>query len=61
MPVLILFGDRDLLKKGYTEPLQRVRKDWQVIDIKDADHLSCILKLQFREEIQKWLATQSRR
>ena len=58
VPVLILFGDRDGLKKGYVEPLLRVRKDWPVIEIKDADHITCILKPQFKEEIRKWLATQ---
>jgi hypothetical protein len=61
VPVLILFGDRDFLKKGYVEPLERVRKDWQVIDVKDADHVSCILRPQFKEEIQKWLAKQAQR
>jgi pimeloyl-ACP methyl ester carboxylesterase len=55
VPVLILFGDRDFLRNGYVEPLQRVRKDWQVIDIKDADHISCVLRPQFREEIRTWL------
>jgi pimeloyl-ACP methyl ester carboxylesterase len=60
-PVLILFGDNDLLKKGYVEPLARVRKDWPVIEIKDADHISCILRPQFKEEIQKWLAKQAQR
>jgi pimeloyl-ACP methyl ester carboxylesterase len=58
VPVLVLFGDRDGLKKGYLEPLRRVRKDWPVIEIKDADHITCILKSQFKEEIQKWLAKQ---
>ena len=58
VPVVVLFGDRDGLKKGYAEPLQRVRKDWPVIEIKDADHISCIFKPQFKEEIQKWLAKQ---
>jgi pimeloyl-ACP methyl ester carboxylesterase len=61
VPVVILFGDRDFLKKGYVEPLERVRKDWQVVDIKDADHITCILKPQFKEEIQKWLAKQAHR
>ena len=59
--MLVLFGDHDFLKKGYVEPLQRVRKDWPVIDIQDADHISCILKPQFKEEIQKWLAKQRQR
>ena len=43
------------------DPLKRVRKDWPVIEIKDADHVSCILKPQFKEEIQKWLARQRQR
>jgi pimeloyl-ACP methyl ester carboxylesterase len=60
-PVIILFGDRDGLKKGYVEPLKSVRKDWTVVEIKDADHVSCILKPQFKEEIQKWLAKQAAR
>jgi pimeloyl-ACP methyl ester carboxylesterase len=59
-PVVILIGDRDIIKRGYTDPLKRVRKDWQVIDIKDADHITCILKPQFKEEIQKWLAKQTK-
>jgi pimeloyl-ACP methyl ester carboxylesterase len=58
VPVVVLFGDRDFLKTGYTAPLKRVHKDWQVIDIKDADHFSCIFKPQFREEIHKWLGKQ---
>jgi pimeloyl-ACP methyl ester carboxylesterase len=61
VPVLILFGDHDGLKNGYVEPLKRVRKDWSVIEIEDADHITCILKPQFREEIQKWLAQQKQR
>lgn len=60
-PVVILFGDNDVIKRGYVEPLKKVRDDWQVIEIKDANHLSCIMKPQFREEIQKWLNQQSQR
>ncbi len=58
VPVVILFGDRDGLKAFYADPLKTVRKDWRVIEIADADHISCIFKPQFREEIQKWLAGQ---
>jgi hypothetical protein len=50
-------GDEDeIVTKLYVEPLQRVRKDWPIIAIKDADHITCILKPQFKEEIQTWLA-----
>jgi pimeloyl-ACP methyl ester carboxylesterase len=59
-PVVILFGDKDPIRKGYTEPLKRVRTDWNVIDIKDADHISCVAKPQFKEEIQKWLAERTK-
>jgi pimeloyl-ACP methyl ester carboxylesterase len=61
VPVTVLFGDRDFLRKGYLEPLQQARKDWPVIEIKDADHLSCVIRPQFKEELQKWLAKQTAR
>jgi pimeloyl-ACP methyl ester carboxylesterase len=61
VPVTILVGDKDdLVKKLYVEPLQKVRKDWPVIEIKDADHLTCVLKPQFREEIATWLKKNTR-
>jgi pimeloyl-ACP methyl ester carboxylesterase len=56
VPVTVLVGDQDdLIKKLYVEPLEKVRKDWPVIEIKDANHFTCILKQQFREEIASWL------
>jgi pimeloyl-ACP methyl ester carboxylesterase len=60
VPVTILVGDDDgLIKKLYVEPLRSVRSDWPVVEIKGANHLTCIIKPQFQEEIQKWLAKQS--
>jgi pimeloyl-ACP methyl ester carboxylesterase len=53
--VLILVGDRDPTRKLYVVPLQKVRNDWQVIEIQGAGHLNCIFKKQFIEEIEKWL------
>jgi pimeloyl-ACP methyl ester carboxylesterase len=55
VPVTMLIGDKDGLKKSYVDPLQKVRKDWPVVEIADADHITCILKLQFREEIAAWI------
>jgi pimeloyl-ACP methyl ester carboxylesterase len=56
VPVAVLVGDKDgLIKKLYLEPLQQVREDWPVTEIKDANHITCILKPQFREEIAAWL------
>lgn len=56
VPVTVLVGSKDeLIKKLYVDPLQNVRKDWAVTQIKDADHISCAAKKQFREEIAAWL------
>jgi pimeloyl-ACP methyl ester carboxylesterase len=52
VPVTVLVGEKDdLIKRLYVTPLQRVRRDWPVIEIKDANHINCILKEQFQEEI----------
>lgn len=58
VPVTILFGDRDFLRHAYADPLKVVRKDWPIVEIRGANHLNCIFKPQFRDEIQKWLAKQ---
>jgi pimeloyl-ACP methyl ester carboxylesterase len=55
IPVEILVGDRDPMKKLYVEPLETVRSDWRVIEIEGAGHLNCIFKKQFIDEIEKWL------
>jgi hypothetical protein len=38
----------------------QVHKDWPVIEIKGANHITCILKEQFREEIVAWLKKNSK-
>lgn len=56
VPVAIVIGEKDnMIKKLYLDPLVKVRNDWPVIDIKDANHITCILKPSFREEIAAWL------
>jgi pimeloyl-ACP methyl ester carboxylesterase len=61
VPVAVLVGDKDdLIKKLYVEPLKKVRGDWPVTEIKDADHLTCVLKKQFRDEIAAWLKKNSK-
>jgi pimeloyl-ACP methyl ester carboxylesterase len=61
VPVAVLVGDKDeLIKKLYVEPLRRVRKDWPVIEIKDGDHITCIMKQPFRDEIATWLKKNTR-
>ncbi len=61
LPVEILIGDRDPVKRMYVVPLQRVRKDWPVVDIKDAGHVNCIIKKPFREEIAAWVRTHGKK
>ncbi len=61
VPVAVLVGDKDdLIQKLYVDPLKKVRKDWPVVEIKGANHISCIFKPQFREEIAAWLKKNSR-
>ena len=56
VPVLVLVGENDnLIKKLYIEPLLEVRKDWRVVEIDEANHITCILKPQFQREIAAWL------
>jgi pimeloyl-ACP methyl ester carboxylesterase len=61
VPVAVLIGDRDPVKRLYVAPLQQVRPDWPVTVIEGAGHLNCILKPQFKEELKKWLDQQTRR
>ena len=49
-----------MLKKGYLEPLRKVRPDWPVIEVPGADHITCVLHAKFRDEIANWLAKQAK-
>ena len=55
VPVLVLIGDRDPVRQLYVAPLQRVRNDWPVVEIRDAGHLNCIFKPQFIDEVVNWV------
>jgi pimeloyl-ACP methyl ester carboxylesterase len=61
VPVAVLAGDKDdVVKKLYLEPLKKVRKDWPVIEIEDANHITCSFKPQFREELAAWIKKNGR-
>ena len=60
VPVEVIVGDRDPVKRLYVEPLQRVRKDWPVVEIADAGHITCVLKKDFREEVVRWVKANSK-
>jgi pimeloyl-ACP methyl ester carboxylesterase len=56
VPVEIIVGDRDPVKRMYVEPLEGIRPDWPVKVVSDAGHINCIMQTEFREDIEKWLA-----
>jgi pimeloyl-ACP methyl ester carboxylesterase len=60
VPMTVLVGSKDDIVKGlYVEPLKKIRTDWPVVEIKDGDHFTCILKPQFKDEIAAWLRKNS--
>ncbi len=61
VPVKVIVGDRDPVLRLYVHPLQTVRPDWAVVQIKDAGHLDCVIKKEFREEVAGWLGSNSKR
>jgi pimeloyl-ACP methyl ester carboxylesterase len=61
VPVIVIVGDRDPVKRFFVDPLRSVRNDWEVIEIQNAGHLNCVIKPQFKEEISAWLDAQARR
>jgi pimeloyl-ACP methyl ester carboxylesterase len=61
VPVKIVVGDRDPVRKLYVEPLEAVRQDWPVSLVPDAGHINCIAKPAFKDNLRKWLDEQSKR
>lgn len=60
-PVQILFGANDGLRHAYVPPLTRVRPDWKVIEIPDGNHLTCLIRPPFKQELRKWLDANGKR
>ncbi len=58
VPVEVLVGDHDPVRRLYVTPLESVRNDWPVIEIRDAGHITCLIRPQYKEELQKWLEKQ---
>ncbi len=59
MPIAVLIGDRDPVRRLYVAPLEKIRPDVPVTVIEGAGHLNCIIKPQFQQELKKQLAKQS--
>jgi pimeloyl-ACP methyl ester carboxylesterase len=54
-PMTIVVGDRDPVRRLYVAPLETVRKDWPVVEIAGAGHITCIAKREFLDELVKAL------
>jgi pimeloyl-ACP methyl ester carboxylesterase len=55
VPVTVIVGDQDPFKRRTVDPLREARKDWPVVEIKDAGHMTCIIKKDFTASIVAWL------
>jgi pimeloyl-ACP methyl ester carboxylesterase len=56
VPVTVLIGEKDdFIKRLYVDPLRPVRPDWPVVEIQGGNHITCVFKQQFREEIAAWI------
>ena len=55
--VEIIVGDHDICRALYLDPLARLRPDWPVHLIANADHLSCIMKPEFKQQVKAALET----
>ncbi len=60
VPVKVIVGDRDPVKRLYVAPLRHARPDWPVVEIEDAGHINCIVKPQFRSAVTGWIKERSK-
>jgi pimeloyl-ACP methyl ester carboxylesterase len=61
VPMTIIVGDKDdLIRKLYVESAKKARPDWPVTDIKNGDHITCILQPDFKEAIAAWVKKNSK-
>jgi pimeloyl-ACP methyl ester carboxylesterase len=52
VPVTIIVGDRDPCRQMYVEPLRQIRPDWPEHVIQGAGHLNCIMKQDFKMQLE---------
>ena len=56
MPIQVVVGDRDPCRRMYVEPLLEIRPDIQEHVIPNAGHLLCVMKPEFKTELNAALA-----
>ena len=59
LPVRIVVGQRDPVKRMYVTPIDGFRKDWPVVEIEGAGHIDCIMKEPFKTAVVQWVAKYS--
>jgi pimeloyl-ACP methyl ester carboxylesterase len=60
VPVMVVVGERDPVKKLYVVPLEGIRPDWPVRVVPDAGHLNCVGRAEFKNDLREWLDQQTR-
>lgn len=56
VPMTVVVGDQDgLIQALYVDPLAKARGDWPIVKIPGGNHLNCIFKPQFCDEIVAWV------
>jgi pimeloyl-ACP methyl ester carboxylesterase len=53
IPATVIIGERDALRQLYVEPLTAVRRDWPIVTIPEAGHLTCIIRKDFMDAVAK--------
>jgi pimeloyl-ACP methyl ester carboxylesterase len=55
VPVTIIAGDKDPCRRLYIEPLRKIRPDWPDYVVANAGHVECVLKPEFKSDLEKVL------
>ena len=56
MPIQVVVGDRDPCKRMYVEPLLQIRPDIPEHVVANAGHLACVVKPEFKTDLNAALA-----
>ncbi len=52
VPVTIVIGDEDPVKKLFVDPLAQARPEWPIVVVPNATHTSCVVRPEFKQAIE---------
>lgn len=55
VPVEMIVGSRDPVKRLYVDALAAARPDWPVVVVEGAGHIQCVMRAEFKEGVAKWV------